>query len=244
VWDTAGNLVVERVYTNNYQYKQTFPKMSDGEAAKLQEKLDFLAVYNDNNYSRTQENMVVLSALLQREILPEDNPVLFKDNLFLKVLVDALNSGSLQAYVNEYCNASEKNNAKVNNMNDLKLHSIKLKEQYLCDNQRNIGEYRIICFCPVMVNALTNDTISNYWFYLPEANPVLAKADISKQKLPFNIKTLSDLFYFRYFYGVITEWEHKNSFNNYGNLPAGQKSYLIESHLINLEHDLWVKSAK
>jgi len=241
VWDTAGNLVVERVYTNNYQYKQTFPVMSDGDAARLQERLNFLAACNDNDFSRLQADMLMLSALLWREILPDDNPVLFTNNLFLQTIVNAVNSGSLSAYLNEYC--KEKNNAKIS-MNDLKLHSIKLNEQYVFDNQRNMGDFRIICFCPVMVNAVTNDTISNYWFYFPEASPVLAKADISKQKLPFNIKTLSDLFLYRYFYGVITETEHKNSFNNYGNLPAGQKSYLIESHLINLEHDLWVNSVK
>jgi len=245
VWDTAGNLVVERIYENNFRFKQTVPTEFES---------GFTGVYfcsetfelKGYNYFSLEAKQVVFSSLLWREILPEDNPILFEDNLFLRTLIAAMNSGSLLAYTDEF--VSEKNNAKIDNLNNFKLHSIKLKEQYVFDNQRNIGEFYIICFSPVMVNTATNDTITNYWFYFPEAIPVLTKARLPRQfaNTSNNLigRDLGSLLFYRYFYGTITQWEHKRRFHNYGNIAPEQESDLIEAHLIDLEHNLWVESAK
>ena len=246
VWDSLGNLSVKRNYENNYVYQTLFSKAADDETIKLLNQPRYIPTYNSQGfYDRFNLDikMIVLSSSHYRLILPEDNPILFKNNNLLNLIDKHVSNGNLPIYDGEYLIIP----ANLKNISKHKLIGFKLKEQYIYDSERNIGEMLIVSLCPIMIDFETKDTLDKYWLYFKELNPFLAQFDISEHKLPYQVKTMSDLFFYRYFYGMIVDkrdYYDKTIANMWTNPNLKKESDVFENEYIEIEHDLWISLAE
>jgi hypothetical protein len=85
------------------------------------------------------------------------------------------------------------------------------------------------------------------WFYFPGLRNTMKVLDLYAGNYPSTLKTVDDIFFFRYFPSTIyKESNVKNQLiSDYAKGSAIQlEDERIEVELIEMEHDLWVKSLK
>jgi hypothetical protein len=119
----------------------------------------------------------------------------------------------------------------------------KIKEDWFYNSSWQLSETRIIGICPVIKDK-NGEMIDLFWIYYPELRPIIVteKVETNVNSL---IKNLDDVFYFRDFSSTI----YKES-NVYDRKIADYKTRngikeeadKIEMSILDLEHDIWIKS--
>ncbi len=242
-WDSTGRLRAQRVYENPFVVKRIVPKIPKEKPIELLNISPYSLIYNSDGYiqySFLSERMVVWSKRLWRVIEPKDNPILFENNYFFNVLSKNIANKKLTKYKANDDVFSQEDSNMVRDTS-IKIIGYKIKEDFFFDNDRLVSETRIIGICPV--EARKNDTLDLYWVYFPELRKCTALEKIQQNNIPKNIKTLDDLFFFRYFYGRIYK-----ATNVYDRLISDYKqgedilkeSERIDIGLIEQEHDIWI----
>ena len=240
IWDSTGNIKIQRIYSDSYNYKTTFPKQKSNDLVKLLNISQYQPEYNSDgylDYIYLKERMVVWSKRIWRYIENVQNPLLFDQNKLFDLINKAVFKGDLKAYAPT--NDDFRIELPVNNIDTsyLKVIGYKIKEDIYFDNERFISESRIIGICPVVMNMKNNKTYDLYWIYFPMLRKHLATISITGKTIPSNIKNIDDLFFYRYFYGQIIKEE---SLENQ-QVSDSKQSQKIEIGLIEKEHDLWTE---
>lgn len=248
VWDSTDRLRMQRDYTNLFEYKQLFPVVSADPPVALLNNSVYELTYNENNYIdyfKVQERMVIWSQRIWRMITPKENPKLFEEDAFHKVLtknIDSFYVSEDETFAKKLTDFPEPNNYKV--------ISYKLKEDTFFDNERFVSESRILGICPVAIDLKTKDTVDLYWVYFPKARSIFAKERVKQNASDFyeEIRTFDDLFFFRDFYGAIYKESnvYDKSVSDYTSSPEerAKESQRIEISLIETEHDYWMRFAR
>ena len=113
-------------------------------------------------------------------------------------------------------------------------------EDFVYDKIRKVSEKRILGIAPV-VKGNDGKTTTLPWIYLPDIRTDLAAINLDDSSLPDNIKTLDDLFFFRYFSSRIYKEENPYLETHEEDVLADgmeKESERVEMELINQEHDL------
>ena len=248
VWDSTGNLLVKRDYKNLFEYDQLFPE------SRSKISSPFL-IRNEAGlypYFIFEGRDVVVSKRTWRYIPNTESSPIFKDDVFFNALLDSALGGKIQAYSpvsDEFTVKMEKETLDLY-FDSLrgKILGYRIKEDWFFDNKRETSEKRIIGICPVMQNVLKeNDSIDVCWFYFPMIRNTLNAIKLEKVKHGSDIRTLDDIFYFRYFPSVIyKETNIRNlELKEYCAPETLSHAQLrIEIELIEKEHDLWVKYSR
>ena len=247
VWDSIGSIRMQRNYSNPFTFKQIIPKVSNDEPIKLLNVPIYNLQYNKDGfieYFYLKERMVVWAKRIWRYVTPKENPILFKRENLFSFLTKNIQSKNITPYGTEDDEFRKELTTPLDTSN-YKIIAFKIKEDCFFDNERLVSESRIIGICPVAIEK--EDTLDLYWIYFPELRKFLAQEKIQRTKLPLNVKTLDDLFFFRYFYGQI--YKESNIYDRtISSYKTGKgidkEAERIEISIIESEHDIWISFTK
>ncbi|HLP54104.1 MAG TPA: hypothetical protein VK151_03710 [Fluviicola sp.] len=252
VWDSTGRMRVTRVYENLFEFNQTFPVASADAPVELLNKPSYELKYNENDYIYyfdVKERMVLWTKRVWRMIGPEENPLLFENDAFYRILTENIQEGKLKCYSAE-TEQFRTELTGLNNPDNYKVISYKLKEDNFFDNERLLSESRILGICPVAIDLKTKDTVDLYWIYFPHLRPVIATeiAQYTSNSTSHVIKTFDDLFFFRDFYGEIYKESNVNDKPIADYISTAEEKakeiQRIEISMIEIEHDYWMHFAR
>jgi len=250
VWDSTGKLRAERLYENPFCFKSISPKAPDDKPIELLNIPRYSIQYNKDGYIdnfQLEERMVVWSKRLWRVLSSKDNPILFEKNKLFNILVKNILNKNITAFSTKDDQYTTEISPSEIDTNSINIISYKLKEDSFFDNERLVFETRIIGICPVAINLKTKDTLDLFWIYYPEAQRCFAQEKIQLNCLPQKIKTLDDLFFYRFFFGQIYKesniYDRKIADYKNGN-AIKEEAERIEIGLIESEHDIWINFSK
>ncbi|MCW9041552.1 MAG: hypothetical protein OQJ69_02950 [Flavobacteriales bacterium] len=249
VWDTLGNIRMERVYSDPFTFERIVPKVPDDKPIELLNIPRYKIKYNKNGYiayAYVKESDVHYHRRIWRYISPKENPILFEKDLLFKLLTKLILDSNIIAYSTKDDEFREAFMPKIDT-SALKVIGFKLKEDFFFDMNRVVSESRIMGVCPIVVNQTTKDTIDAYWVFYPETRKYLSQVKMESDSTPQKIKTLDDLFFYRYFYGRIIK--QSTVYDRYlKDYLTGEKllkeAERIELYLIEQEHNIWINLTK
>lgn len=243
VWDEKDNLIVQREFSDPFNYTQIIPKTPKEDPVKLLNTTRYEIKYNDEGYIEYYDitkEMVLWAKRIWRYVEHENNTLLFESNYFFSFLNNLATIDSITVYNPENDEFQTSFQASEVDTSGTIL-GFKIKEDAFIDRKRQVLETRILGICPVVINT-SGDTIDLYWVYFPELRKFMAKEKISNNNLPSNIKTLDDLFFYRYFSGRIIK--ESNIYDRYISEYAEneiKEAERIEVSIIEAEHDFWMQ---
>jgi hypothetical protein len=249
VWDTTGKIRMQRIYSAPFNFKRIIPEVPNDKLIKLLNNSEYQINYNEEGYIEyfdIYERSVVWKKRLIRFIDLNENPILTNDNRLISIITNNVMNGNINTY------KIEGRNWNVNSTRDFdttnkRLIGFNLLEETFFDDERLVTESRIIGICPVLIDSKKIDSLNEYWIYFPELRKYLAKEMIQESDVPRKIKTLDDLFFYRYFYGAIiqdsfdyVQVKASNFINNTYKIEAEH----FEIELIEKENDTWLEFSK
>ncbi len=250
VYDTTGKLVMSRDYKNSFVYERIFPAKEKTGPASLFDTAIYSLDYKSEgyiDYFPLKERMVLYSSRIWRSIYAGDNPILFENDLLYSTLYNHVTDSTKESY----CSFDEGFNQKMKGSelekfspDEYSIHSFKIMEDSFYDNERCISETRIIGICPVGIHKKTKDTTDLFWAYYPYVRKSLAGVKMDKKTFPESIKTLDDIFFFRYFFGEIDKESNvfDKTVKESVRIPDlyNSERQRIEIGLLETEHDIWL----
>ena len=248
VWDSTGRLRAQRDYKNLFCYDRIKPAIPKDKPIELLNTPKYTLKYNNDGYIESffvKERMVVWSSRIWRIILPQDNPLLFENDMLFGIITKYLqNKGEM--YTDEEFTKVLKIDSL--NFNKQKIIAYKIKEDRFFDNERLLSEDRILGICPLVMNSETNEQTELAWIYFPDFRKALAQQKRLNKNIIPNIFTYDDLFFFRYFYGKIIKQSnvHDRPIAKYKftSKEIDKEALRIEMDLIDTEHNLWISYTK
>jgi hypothetical protein len=241
VYDSTGELAMKRDYTAPFQFERKFPEIPDDPTVQLFSESPYLMTYNSKgyiDYFKVQERNVTWSKRIWRDLSVENNPILFGNDTLVKLLISAHFHDSLGVFDEKWSKTS---------LNKDHLQSkhvgIRVMEDTFFDNERMIMDTRILAIIPMMVMPGSSDTVEIGRFYMPQLREMFAKINVGPKGFPDNIKTLDDLFFFRYFSGEIIKVSnvHNKEIRDYKKgIEIKKEAEKEDLSLIEMEHDIWL----
>ena len=249
-WDATGKIRMQRNYEDPFTFKKLIPEPSKEKPAVLLDIPRYTLKYNKDGYIdffHLEERMVFMSKRIWRFIPSDNNPLLFENNKILKILQQNAHLKNITTY-NFSDDEFRKPIPAVAIAASTKIIGLKIKEDWFFDTERLVSESRIIGLCPVVENTVTHDTTALYWVYFPEIRKYLAQEKIKDNNLPAYIKTIDDLFFYRYFSSTIYKeanvYDRKISDYSKTKKEIEKEAERIEMNLIEMEHDIWIGFTK
>lgn len=238
VWDSLGNLRMVRDYSDQFTFELIEPKVPDDKLIQLLNVPRYKIEYNSDGYIKyvyVEERDVYYSKRMWRYLSAENNPILFDNQRLFRIIHKQILDSNLSIYS---CDRfREEINIEIDT-NSFDIIGFKLEDDFFYNLDLNCSETRTIGISPVAVSKVKNDTIDLFWVYLPYLRKYLAQEMINNYTVPEKIKSLDDLFFFRYFnapiYYVANVWDRSKI------VPlVFNESEKKEISLIETEHDLW-----
>ena len=249
VWDSTGKIRMQRVYENPFVFKRIITETPNAKPIDMLDTSRYTIKYNKDGFIenfKLEEKMVTWSKRIWRTITPKENPILFDDDKLFKIIYKNILLNNITPFSVDNDEFTKEIPLKIDTAT-AKIIGYKIKEDAFFDNERFVSETRIIGICPVVFNKIYNTTSDVCWIYFPEIRKCLATEKIEKKELPEKIKTVDDLFFFRYFYGEI--YKETNVYNwsiadYYKGNKLHNESERIELEMIESEHNIWLNLLK
>lgn len=246
VWDSTGRIRMQRDYSDPFTFKRILPKVPKDKVIDLLNVSPYALEYNKDGFIESfylEPRAIIWTKRIWRYVKPNDNNILFENDKLFSILNENIYNGNITPY-----QVTDDEFIKELLITDLDTSSIeligyKIKEDCIFDIDRLVSESRILGICPVVVNKVNQDTLDLYWVYFPQARKYLAQEKIQHTKLPGHIRTMDDVFFYRYFHGQIYKesniYDRPISAYKSGH-EIGKEAERIEISLIESEHDIWI----
>lgn len=245
VWDTTGRLRMQRTYSDPFTFTRHIPAMPDDAPVKLLHTTHSAIHYDEKGFIRSfhlDESMLVWAQRVWRYITPADNPLLFDRDVLFRVIDSNIRTKNITPY-------SSRNDEfriiadTIPDVAHYRITGYRIKEDSFFDRERMVSETRIIGICPVAIDLISNDTTDLYWIYFPQLRKCLARETIKGPSIPEKIRTLDDLFFYRYFSSEIYKTDNQADLQ-ISDYKQGKdirkEAERMEIGLIESEHDLWI----
>ncbi|MPL95786.1 hypothetical protein SDC9_41958 [bioreactor metagenome] len=250
VYDSTGQKQVVRNYKSLFSYKRVFPKpYHKGPAKLLSEPVYEVQKNSDgsNKYFHLERRHVALSNRSWLFIDAEKNKLYFSADTLMSCLKTALQKDSATVYSNkdDEFRIPLTNTEALKMLNEsARIAGFMIKQDEIFDNQRFLTESRIIGLCP-LVKDNNGQYKALFWIYMPQFNKSIAQVKMQQSKLPRDIQTLEDVFFYRYFQAswVFSSSPYDRTFEGKLLLIDDNARYtdrfIIDQ--IETEHDCWVR---
>ena len=177
--------------------------------------------------------------------IPEENNInLFDDNRLFQIIHENLLKGTITGYSAETDNFAVELKASEIDFSNTEVLSFKIKEESFFDTKRMVMESRILGICPVVLDEETMTPKDLVWIYYPEFRSVLAQYPVMEKRVPEYVKSMDDIFFYRYFASQITKVSNVNdrAIEDYKtDAEIEEEATKFELLSIEREHDSWVK---
>jgi len=253
ILDSTGNKILEREYQNNFVYERTLPEFSKQENKLLFHKCLEVPVRLEDKtleYYHLEEDNILYAVRNLNIILPENNPLLFKNNKILKLFINNQEIEGFEVY--DIFGKYDKSTFEIESSDNLEVIAYKIHREFVLDKDRKIIETREIFISPVIQNINTKEIYPNNWFYFPNIRSELAKIEVSIPDCKLNIENISDLFFWLYNTEIIIK-ENKDFLENTKDIDNSifTDKEKLDVHInnnnqkllnrIEIEHKLWIK---
>ncbi len=244
VWDSLGNLISLRTYTDPFTFNRLVPPVpNDPPVQLLGAPLYSLNRNSDNYYSDfyLEERMVMYAKRVWRRLTPENNRHLFHNQRLFHHMLHHAQNGEIALYQDE---DGRKRVEETFDTAQYKAIAFDVMEDRVFDRERFVSENRIIFISPVVVDKESLDTLNLFYIYYPHYRKHLAQQPVAGSDLPAGVLHLDDLFFFRAFHGEIfkTDNIYDRTIAEYKQGDAiAREAQRIEIGLIETEHDIWIR---
>ena len=234
-YDKSGELVLRRDYTNNLCFKQLVPSAEDAVGDLFLEYPEY-PPYRESPkvpyvYHPVQERAVTYAKRLW--VKDVDLP-----NYWRKLQLGIL-GGFIQPYdttSDQFKDTMSMDEFFKRTSGDYTIESYKIKEDFFFDNQRRMGETRIIGICPMIKYHKDSAATELVWIYHPQAREILANECVNPWNYPSYIQNLDDILFFRFFGGTI--YKEANVYDR--ELRDDQDPLQIKAEVIEQEHRMLI----
>lgn len=246
IWDETGNKRIIRDYSSPFEFEKKYPEVSKEGSIPMPLKSINKISYNQEGFIELfplKANMIKYYKRYMRFLEEDNNPILFEDDLLIKTIYEGIADSSITAYYEDERNDPHFTRVLEASMIDMKNYEVvkfHIKEDCMFDNVRFVNECRIIGIGPEY--RIDSNSTDFFWIYYPEARSAFAKQRINSKEVPAKIKSLDDLFFYRYFSSTIQGWDGIYDFIFIGSITKEEiekESERIELKAIESEHDLW-----
>lgn len=228
VWDSSGNVVVKRVFSKPFEFKQTMPALPEE------------PLVQSPNYDVWGHN-VLWSKNYWRILKPENNPAIFENDALIDLLNDKINQGELQRYT---CSDNGKINGEMTeplNVENYEIVALRLLDYAYFDIKNALMEFRVQGIGPVGVHNNAGDTATLFFVYF---DLDLRETEINPKQVATNIKNFDDLFFYRAFSSQILKhgemYPRPISDSAKSKQRVKHEAERMEIEMIETEHDLWM----
>ena len=253
VYDSLGQTRMVRAYSNSFHFSYISAKNEKGEDIPTPNK----SAYERNNseslqYPEVENKDVVITKRIWRTIeANSENNVLFEKNILYNILLkNIIETKKLIAFTSEsdefekVMSISEVKNK--TSKNNFEIVGYKVKEDWHYNSNWQLSENRIIGICPVIKDKNSELETDLFWVPFTELIPLLEIQKTTSLNEE-SISNIFDVFHFRFFNSTI--YKDSNVFDykisDYKNeSEINDESKKIEMELIDIEHDLWIKSTE
>ena len=251
VWDETGKMRMQRNYKNEFEFERIYSPVPKEGAIPLFMKSKYTLKHNSDgyiDYSPLAERAVYYSKRIWRNAYLSDNPIIQKGKIETIILEHILN-GNIEVYksddFNKKLDPAESKTAIQ--PEEQKIIGFRLMEDFFFDTDRMISETRIIGLSVLAIKD-SKETVLGCIYY-PQIRKYLAKEKVNCADYPDEIKTLEDVFFFRYFTAQIYKESNLNDrkISDYcgtDTLMAKNEAARIERDMLNAEHDIWIGFTK
>jgi hypothetical protein len=127
----------------------------------------------------------------------------------------------------------------------IQITDFRIKEDWFYDSERKISETRLIGLCMMGKTKFSpKASTALAWIYYPQIRKLMASFKLNDKSLPSNIKTMDDLFFFRYFNSTIYKQTNlkDQELKDYCKTPEEIKkeNIRIENEMLDMEHNVWM----
>lgn len=251
-WDYTGELVIEREYTNNFEYESVTPKK------KEIQKTVYVPKKNKSNYFEyfeLKEEKALFSVQTIEVILPEHNSQFFDSEDCLNLFFNHPDSENFKTFKTfDSFDSFQEKEFELYSAKNLKIVAYKIKRDYVFDSDRLLMESRITFISPVFLDIATKEIFDDNWFYYPNLRSYFAKADIKDKVVDTEMENIEDLFFWSNNSSKIVSMStHKRTFSTTEDLDTelfsnkntilklSTDSEELQLTMIETEHDLWIK---
>lgn len=255
VYDSTGRKRMVRNYKNNFEYELIFPKPSSEGPIPLLRQPKYTLTYSEKGYipyCYLEERAVWVSKRIWRYIPARADQPLFANDNFYHALIDSMmnsTSESFTGFVDDDFRfpVSAEQKQQFADTVGRRIIGFKIEEDWFFDRDRMVSESRIIGICPVYkLPGEKADTLDLCWFYFPALRSTLAHQQVASADYPEYIRTLDDVFFFRYFHSWVYKESNvydrtlKENVDNNPGLLLLMERRRVEVSVIELEHDAWI----
>lgn len=243
VWDSLGELQIERDYFTHLYFEQELPALSKEQKKIMAEDSSRLIYYNDLgylNYYEITEQILYWSSRTWRQISPLNNEALFAPALF-----NTLRAEIQSSKIHTYTSDELRKELDTVVFEGKKLIAFRIMEDFYFDNHRFISETQIIALAPIVVDLKTKDTSELYWVFYPQVREYIAQISYTTAQSS-KLKNLDDIFFYRDFASKIYKTENVYDRALVDYIPANEiakEAQKLEFFHFEEEHDLWMKFA-
>jgi hypothetical protein len=255
VYDSTGRTRMVRKYQNNFEFELIFPKPSGEGPIPLLRQPKYTLTYSDKGYipyCYLEERAVWASKRIWRYIPARADHPLFANDHFYHALIDSVILGDTKVFA-VYADDDFRQPFSVEQKQQLadtvgrRVVGFKIVEDWFFDRDRMLSESRIIGICPVYILAGAQpDTLDLGWFYFPALRNTLARQPVTTTGVPEYVRTLDDVFFFRYFHSSIDKESNvynrtlKENTSGMLGLAFIMEQRRVEISIIETEHDAWI----
>jgi hypothetical protein len=228
-----GEVVLEREYTSLFRYKMTkYPMQNNSLVGFIHNNLNPYLGFDSLNCRKLDyisAANVQQSNRFWRELTKEKNALLFSERL-----------------TKEWNKIMQDENVKIYGTDDFKyvleerpvnistesIISFRIKEDYVFDKNRLIGEYRILGLAPVIYDSLTRENREIGWFYYPQIRSSLVKVNLEFENEQINV---DEVFLNRIFSSFVYKTSRINSDEN-----TKTTNHYLDLSMLLFEHNCWL----
>lgn len=251
MWDCSERLVLQRNYINGFDYEEVFAILPQNKLTALLECYPFSLKYNNEGYYEylpIEESDIIWSKRIWRALQEENNNLLFEDYNLIEILLKKIEKGEIYAYeMDEFYSFGDtvpmEDAIELFNPEQDEIVEYIVQEENVFLWDRFDMECRAFGICPVKMNKTTGEKMELFWIYLPETRKSFSQILLSGNELPEHIKTLDDVFFFRYYGGsiIIESNVYKNrKISDYlTGIELELEVQRIENNMLRYEFDMW-----
>lgn len=224
VYDTKGNVAVDREYSSSLQFIQNLPSHQN-------------SLHNANNqYDILSAESIWIRKRFFKQIDKNENQEIFSNTDFLSYVANVCNQKQTKLYEDDRF-VNEKVKEGNPSLKNIAIVSFKIKEEAIIDLRRFVLDYRVIGINPIVKTS--NGEIKELgWLYFPDLLDNIKNEN--KPSLNEAISVVLSRQYSSQSYKAITMSSLTNSEEQYS-IPEKYTNDYQDISLIEKEHDVWIQ---
>jgi hypothetical protein len=238
VYDTSGELKIERNYRNNLDYTLV---LADRTEKHLTPILDLPERDTNGCYKwyYLSKEAVIWKKRTYMFLANKNNPILSENNRLFNLLYSEGLKHNVQVFKyikNSDTSFAQSIDTKLIDTSSFHVIGYLIKADWFEDTTHLEMDCRVLGICPMVIKKSQSlDTTGLFWMYYPQVRKYLANEKLKKTENFPDVQNMDDIFFWRYYNAIIC---NESSSLEPAVLPV-KNSWGVIMEIIDKEHDCW-----